>query len=128
MWVKGHNAVNSDLPDVIKYDSTLEGTAAEFFLSQKLVFTPHVQFQLYNRAIPPQPFTYVLDFLFKKAIKPVGAYRPVNGIEIKGRLKHHDFLRADALAYFHGIHVLIVGEDLLSMFVHEGMWPIREDK
>ena len=124
-WVKGHNAVNRDLPDSLRYDSFLESRAAELFLREKIVFTPHVQFSVYDRGQPPKAFTYCLDFLFKKQLKPVGAYRPVQGVEIKGRLKHHDFLRADALAYFHNITILIVGEDLLEMWISQGMWNVK---
>lgn len=125
-WVKGHNAINRELPDTIRYDSQLEARAAELFLREHIIFTPHVQYQLYDRSTPPKPFTYVCDFVFKKQLKPIGAYRPIGGVEIKGRLKAHDFLRADALAYFHSIHILIVGEDLLTMWIEQGMWPEKK--
>ena len=126
-WVNGHHKVNKDIPDSVQYSSQLEAKAAVLLIRQGISFTPHVKFQCWTRDNPPRPFTYEIDFLLKKAIKPVGTSVPITGIEVKGRLKHHDFLRCDSLRFFHGVRTLIVGEDLLTMWQEEGLWPRREE-
>lgn len=125
-WVAGHHKVNKDIPDSVLYASQMEARCAVLLIEQGVAFTPHVKFVCWTRDNPPQRFTYELDFLLKKPIKPVGTSVPITGIETKGRLRHHDFLRCDSLRFFHSVRTLIVGDDLLTMWIDEGMWPRKE--
>ena len=127
-WVNGHHRVNKEIPDKIQYASQLEARMAVLLIRMGISFTPHVKFVCWSRDNPPKSFTYEIDFILKKAIKPIGASAPVTGIEVKGRLKHHDFLRCDSLRYFHGIRTLIVGDDLLRMYEEQGMFPVKEEE
>lgn len=104
------------------YDSLLEGRMARLLIKHGVKFYPHRTFRCVRR--DGTLFTYEVDYIFESPQKFSGISVPVNGLEVKGRLKPHDFTRIDALKYTHHIRIYNVLEPLISFWEEHGMfWP-----
>lgn len=100
------------------YDSMMEARTARVLDAMGIEFDAHV---LFNGLYTPQlaPFSYTVDFVFKSPQKLKGIPELVNGLEAKGAIAAHDFIRIDALAYFKGVKIWIVPLMLLEFWERE---------
>ena len=119
--VRGHNLVGL-LYDEYEYASKLEASFAHLLIKHRIPFTPHVKFP----CIGPtgKVFAFVVDFLFHRPVKLQGCAQHVMAVEVKGVLKPHDFTRAEALKYCHGLRCFIVTEPLIAYYNAYGLDPI----
>lgn len=122
--VIGHAAIGLS-EDVHEYDSKLEARCAQVFLRHGIQFKPHVRFQCIDRN--GNPFTYEVDFLFKRPIKLPGISPAVDAIEVKGVLRQSDTDRIDALKYKHNIRTWVATETLIQMWEHDSIPPEKEN-
>lgn len=118
--VSGHQAIGL-ADDVVEYDSRMEAKLAILLIREGIRFLPHRMFKVF--APDGYEFTYRLDFLFLEPQKFAGISHFVMGLEIKGRLKPHDFVRQEALKYVHGIRTYMVLDPLLDFWYEYGMNP-----
>lgn len=119
--VRGHNLVGL-LYDEYEYASKLEASFAHLLIRHRIPFTPHVKFP----CIGPtgKVFNFIVDFLFHRPVKLQGCAQHVMAVEVKGVLKPHDFTRAEALKYCHGLRCFIVTEPLIAYYQAYGLDPI----
>lgn len=89
--VLGHHIVGLD-DNAHIYDSKLEAKMATILLRNRIVFKPHVKFELFNRE--GDSFTYTLDFLFKYYHKLSKVPVAVRGVEVKGKLSNNSRVAA----------------------------------
>lgn len=121
MIVKGHKLIGHE-EDEHYYDSILESRMATLLLKHRVRFFPHRTFRCVRR--DGSMFTYEVDFVFEIPLKFAGISMPVNGLEVKGVLKPHDFTRVDALKYSHHIRIYNVLSPLIEFWERNGMfWP-----
>ena len=107
------------------YDSRLEGSVAALLTSYHIEFLPHQKYYLFDRE--GKNFSYELDFYFPKPQKFLGTGW-IDGIEVKGILKKHDFLRRDALHYKMGIDVFIATEPIIKCWIYTGLYKNKPQK
>lgn len=115
--VSGHKSIGLE-EDIHEYASRLEARCAKLLIKHGIPFRPHVKFKCVDREL--KEFTYEVDFLFNEPRKFRGI-EAVDGIEVKGVLSSHDFLRKNALKYWHDLDIYIVLKDLIDFWEREGM-------
>ena len=102
----------------VMYDSLMEARTARVLDAMGIEFEAHV---LFNGLYTPQlaPFSYTVDFIFHQPQKLKGINELINGLECKGAIEAHDFVRIDALAYFKEVKIWIVPIMLLEFWERE---------
>lgn len=104
-----------------KYASQLEIRVAKLLDEHKIMFKPHVKFDVVDRK--GKPFTYELDFLLQKPQKFIGISKPITMIEVKGVMCQHDIDRMEALKYTEDAEGFIVLPQLVQFWENCGMQP-----
>lgn len=103
------------------YDSRLEARCARLLIENRIPFTPHARFDMYDTR--GQPMVYIVDFLLGTPLRIVGCSYPVSAIEVKGRLTRHDLVRVGGLSYFFGIKCFVALEPVIDCWEREGLLP-----
>jgi hypothetical protein len=115
--VSGHKRIGLE-QDVYEYDSRLEARCAKILIRHRVAFTPHVKFECVDE--DGKPFTYEVDFLFKKPEKLAGIGF-IHALEVKGTLCFNDLRRIEGLELSHKIKTFIVLKPLIEMWEREGI-------
>jgi len=117
--VFGHQKIGHT-EDVHTYDSTLEGRFARLLIKNRIEFTPHVEFKLFNPK--GKKLIYVPDFVFAQPQKLVGIPNIVNVIEVKGWLSRKALMKSHALEYCKDMKCWIVSDFLIDFWEREGLF------
>ena len=106
--------------DSHEYASQLECRFARLLIKNRVNFSPHVKFKLFDPQ--GQKLIYIPDFVLTQPQKFVGIPNIVNVVEIKGWLSRKALMKRDALEYCKNLKTWIVSDFHIDFWEREGLF------